>query len=86
MIFRVQIYNFLETIRVSIQKELMGEKAIAKLEDRYNRRDICFSCELKKKRCFKKYYHCTSCQCLISTKLIFATSECPEGKWGTLDY
>ena len=63
----------------------MGEKAIAKLEDRYNRRDICFFCEFKKGY-FKKYYHCTSCQCFISTKLIFTTSECPEGKWGALDY
>ena len=85
MIFRVRIYNFLKTIRIAFQKQLTGGKAIAKLEDRYNRRDICFSCELKK-RYFKKYYHCTSCQCLISTKLIFTTSEYPEGKWGTLDY
>ena len=85
MIFRVQIYNFLETIRLAFQKRLMGEKAIAKLEDRYNRRDICFSCEFKKGY-FKKYYRCISCKCLISTKLIFTTSECPEGKWGTLDY
>jgi len=45
MIFRVQIYNFLETIRIAFQKQLTGGKAIAKLEDRYNRRDICFSCE-----------------------------------------
>ena len=85
MIFRVQIYNFLETIRIAFQKQLTGGKAIAKLEDRYNRRDICFSCEFKKGY-FKKYYHFISCQCLISTKLIFTTSECPEGKWGTLDY
>ena len=35
MIFRVQIYNFLETIRLAFQKQLMGEKAIAKLEDIY---------------------------------------------------
>jgi len=48
MIFRVQMYNFLETIRLAFQKQLMGEKAIAKLEDRCNRRDICFSCEFKK--------------------------------------
>ena len=53
MIFRVQIYNFLETIKLAFQKQLMGEKAIAKLEDRYNRRDICFSCELKKKDILK---------------------------------
>ena len=45
MIFRVQIYNFLETIRLAFQKQLMGEKAIAKLKDIYNRRDICFTCE-----------------------------------------
>ena len=80
MIFRVQIYNFLETIRLAFQKRLMGEKAIAKLEGRYNRCDISFSCEFKKGY-FKKYYRCKSCQCLISTKLIFTTSECPEGKW-----
>ena len=85
MIFRVQIYNIHETIRIAFQKQLMGERAIAKLEDRYNRRDICFSCEFKKGY-FKKYYRSISCQCLISTKLIFTTSECPEGKWGTLDY
>ena len=85
MIFRVQMYNFLETIRLAFQKQLMGEKAIAKLEDRYNRRDICFSCEFKKGY-LKKYYRCASCQCLIITKLIFTTSEYPEGKWGTLDY
>ena len=48
MIFRVQIYNFLETIRLAFQKQLMGEKAIAKLEDRYNRRDICFSFQFLK--------------------------------------
>jgi len=41
----------------------MGEKTIAKLEDRYNRRNICFSCEFKKGY-FKKYYRCTFCQCL----------------------
>ena len=85
MIFRVQIYNFLETIRLAFQKRLIGEKAIAKLEDRCNRRSICFLCEFKKGY-FKKYYRCTSCECLIITKLIFTTSECPEGKWGTLDY
>ena len=79
MIFRVQIYNFLETIRIAFQKQLTGGKAIAKLEDRYNRRDICLSCEFKKGY-FKKYYRSTSYQCLISTKLIFTTSECPAGK------
>ena len=84
MILRVQIYNFLKTIRIAFQKQLTGGMAIAKLEDRYNRRDICFSCEFKKGY-FKKYYCCTSCQCLISTKLIFATSKCHEGKWETLD-
>ena len=73
MIFGVQIYNFLETIRIAFQKQLTGGKAIAKLEDRYNRRDICFSCEFKKGY-FKKYYPCTSCRYLISTKLIFTTS------------
>ena len=31
MIFRVEIYNILETIRVAFQKRLMGGKAIAKL-------------------------------------------------------
>ena len=41
MIFRVEIYNFLEIIRLAFQKRLMGEKAIGKLEDIYNRRDIC---------------------------------------------
>ena len=81
MIFRVQIYNFLEIIRLAFQKRLMGERAIAKLEDRYDRCDICFSCEFNKGY-FTKYYRCTSCQCLISTKLIFTTSECSEGKWG----
>ena len=85
MIFRVQLYNFLETIRLTFQKQLIGEKAIAKLVDRCNRRNICFSCEFKKGY-FKKYYRCISCECLIITKLIFTTSECPEGKWGTLDY
>ena len=45
MIFRVKIYNFLETIRIAFQKQLTGKKGIAKLEDRCNRRDICFSCE-----------------------------------------
>ena len=55
MIFRVQIYNSLETIRIAFQKQLTGEKAIAKLEDRYNRRDIYFSCEFLK-GCLKKYY------------------------------
>ena len=55
MIFRLQIYNFLETIRLAFQKQLTGEKAIAKLEDIYNRRDICFSCEFLKGY-FKKYY------------------------------
>ena len=49
MIFRVQIYNFLETIRLAFQKRLMGEKEIAKLEDRYNRHDIYFSCEFIKR-------------------------------------
>ena len=62
----------------------MGKKAIAKLEDRYNRRDVCFSSKFKKGY-FKKYYHCISCQCFISTKLIFTTSEFPEGEKGTLD-
>ena len=60
MIFRAQIYNFLETIRIAFQKQLTGGKAIAKLEDRYNRRDICFSCEFKK-GLFIKYYRCISC-------------------------
>ena len=48
MIFRVQIYNLHETIRIAFQKQLTGGKVIAKLEDRFNRRDICFSCEFKK--------------------------------------
>ena len=85
MIFRVQIYNFLETIRLAFQKQLVGEKAITQLEEIYNRRDICFSCEFEKGY-FKKYYRCRSCECLISTKVIFTTSDCLEGKWGTLDY
>ena len=63
----------------------MGEKAIPKLEDRDNRCDIYFSCEFKKGY-FKKYHRCTSSQCLISTILIFTTSECPEDKWRALDY
>ena len=48
MIFRVQIYNFLETIRLAFQKQLTVGKVIATLEDIYNRRDICFSCEFFK--------------------------------------
>ena len=79
MIFKAQIYNFLGTMGLTFQKLIRGENAIAKLEDIYNRRDICFSCEFKKGY-FKKYYRCTSCQCLIITKLIFTTSECPECK------
>ena len=80
MIFRVQMYNFLETIRIAFRKQLSGGKVIAKLEDRYNRCDICFFCEFKKGY-FKTYYLCTTCQCLISTKLIFTKSESPEVKW-----
>ena len=59
MIFKVHIYKFLETVRLAFQKQLMGEKVVGKLEDRYNRRDICFFCEFKKDY-FKKYYRCTS--------------------------
>ena len=55
MLFRVQMYNFLETIRIAFQKQLTGGKVIAKLEDRYNRRDICFSCEFKEGYLIKYY-------------------------------
>ena len=53
MIIRIQIYNSLETIRITFQKQLTDGKAISKLEDRYNRRDICFSCEYFKKDILK---------------------------------
>ena len=85
MIFRAQIYNFLETIRLAFQKQLMGEKAIAKLKERYNRRDICFSCEFLTGKT-KKTFSCLSCNCNISLKIMFTTAECPEGKWKTMDY
>ena len=83
MISRAQIYNFLGTMGFSFRKILMGENAIAKMEDLNNRRDIYFSCEFKTG---KKYFGCTSCNCYINTKTIFTISECPEGKWKTLDY
>jgi len=85
MISRVQIYNFLETIRLAFRKLLRGENAIVKSEDIQNRQEICLSCEFKTGKS-KRYYRCTSCNCNISTKIIFMTSECPEGKWGALDY
>ncbi len=85
MNFRAQLYNFIETIGLAFQKLIMGENAIAKLEDINNRRDICISCEFKTGKS-NRNYRCTSCNCNISTKIIFTTSECPEGKWKTLDY
>ena len=85
MIFKVQIYKFLETIRLAFQKQLMGENAITKLEDINNHLYICFSCEYKTGKS-NSNYRCTSCNYSISTKIIFTTSECPEGKWKTLDY
>ena len=85
MISRTQIYNFLGTMGFSFRKKLMGENAIAKMEDLNNRRDICFSCEFKIGKS-KQYFRYTSCYCYINTKTIFTTSECPEGKWKTLDY
>jgi len=85
MISRAQIYNSLGTMGLSFQKILMGENAIAKMEDLNNRCDICFSCEFKTGK-YKKYFRCTSCNCYIHTKTIFTTYECPEGKLKTLDY
>ena len=40
MISRAQIYNFLGKMGLSFRKILMGENAIAKMEDLNNRRDI----------------------------------------------
>ena len=70
---------------LSFQKILMGENAIAKMEDLNNRRDIWFSCEFKTGKS-KKYFRYTSCNYYINPKIIFTTSEFPEGKWKTLDY
>ncbi len=85
MFLSTYIYNIIGTIGLAFRKLIRGEKAIAKLEDINNRRDICFSCEFKTGK-LKKYNRCTSCNCLISAKVIFTTSECPEDKWGALDY
>ena len=70
---------------LSFQKILMGENALAKMEDLNNLRDICFSCEFKIGKS-KKYFRCKSCNYCINTKTNFTTSEFPEGKWKTLDY
>ena len=53
----------------SFRKILMGENAIAKMEDLNNRRDICFYCEFKTGKS-KKYFRYTSCNCYIDTKII----------------
>ena len=70
---------------LSLQKILMGENAIAKMEDLNNRCDICFSYQFKTEKS-KKYFRCTSCNYYINTKTIFTISECPEGKLKILDY
>ena len=79
------IYNFIKIIKLSIQKVLRHEIAVANKKDIQSRREICNSCEFITGK-FKINYRCISCNCNISTKVIFTTSECPEGKWGTLDY
>ena len=70
---------------LSLQKILMGENAIAKMEVLNNRCDICFSYQFKTEKS-KKYFRCTYCNYNINTKTIFTTFEFPEGKWKTLDY
>ena len=66
-------------------KLIRGENAVAKLEDIINCRDICFYCEYKTGK-YNGNCRCTSRNYNISAKIIFITSECPEGKWKTLDY
>ena len=58
----------------SFRKILMGENAIAKMEDLNNRRYICFSCEFKTEKS-KKYFRCTYCNYNINTKTILQLSN-----------
>lgn len=77
--------DFLKTMKLSLRKLLRGEHAIAEYEDIKIRRDICRKCEFFKQTRGRPDY-CLSCGCNIKLKVMFITADCPEGKWGSLDY
>tara|TARA_B100000029_G_C17556138_1_gene951728 strand:+ start:1686 stop:1925 length:240 start_codon:yes stop_codon:yes gene_type:complete len=72
--------GFFKTISKSIYYYLKGRRAIAKFQDVEERRKICYSCDYLRGSS-KKTLMCDSCGCLISLKIMFITSECPENKW-----
>ena len=85
MISREQTINFLQTLKLTLRKWLRGEQAIAEYEDIKVRRDICRSCEFfQQKRGLP--HRCLACGCNVELKIMFITADCPEGKWGRLDY
>ena len=50
--------------------------ALADIEIRKERLNICHSCEFIKKPI------CGKCKCLLRLKTLFTGQQCPIGKWG----
>ena len=80
-----QLKGFTKTIWGSLKRILRGRNAIALYEDIRCRREICQTCEFLIGST-RKTFHCESCGCQINLKIMFTTSECPEGKWEAVDY
>ena len=80
--------SFIVIMRISLKKLLWGEKIIADYadyKDIKSQQKICHSYEFLARNSSKSF-SCKSCGCNISMKIMFATAECPEGKWNMLNY
>ena len=84
MISRAKIKDVVLTMWNAFRKFLRGKNAIAEYEDIHYRRMICQKCEFLTGS-NRKTYRCKSCDCLISLKIMFTTSKCPENKWQAID-
>ena len=85
MVTIVEIESFLGIMDLTLRKILRGENAIADYKDSQSRLVNCNSCKFLTGKT-KNIFNCLSCNCNIILKIIFTTTECPEGKWKTLDY
>jgi len=58
---------------------LFPAKFFARAEDVTQRTALCEACE------HKALKMCLRCGCFIPSKVRFAQTKCPEGRWGTVD-
>ena len=77
-------FNFVLTLLSTLNRFVSKRKVIADFKHIESRLKLCRLCEHKVGDELK-YMKCKICECKIRYKVRLSSSECPEGKWTSID-